>query len=236
MAWLAARPPAGVAQQLQERFMEVRQEDTELNLESIHRPDMQWFVVNTLTGQESNAQQYLKSQMRNAEMSGMIGDVRMPTEKVTETKNGKKKTTTHKFFPGYLLVQAAIYTVPDPAKPRKRILNTDCWRFITDTPGIIRFLGDDHPIPLTDQEVDDIFAQTDDQKAARPKVTYEPGEIVMILEGAFKGSSGPIDEVDPDRGRLKVTVTIFGRPVSVELEYWQVERQQVQAPVANVRG
>ena len=96
---------------------------------------------------------------------------------------------------------------------------------------IISFLGGDHPIPLTNQEVDDIFAQTDEQqKTARPKVTYEPGEIVTILEGAFKGSSGPIDEVDPDRGRLKVTVTIFGRPVSVELEYWQVERQQAPAP------
>ena len=73
------------------------------------------------------------------------------------------------------------------------------------------------------------FAQTAEQNAARPKVTYEPGEVVTILEGAFKGSSGPIDEVDPDRGRLKVTVTIFGRPVSVELEYWQVERQQAPA-------
>ena len=212
--------------------MEVRQEDTELDLASIHRPDMQWFVVHTLTGQEGNAQRYLQAQIPVAEMTDKIGDVRMPTEKVTETKNGKKKTTTRKFFPGYLLIQAAVYTVPDPSKPRKRILNTEVWRFINDTPGIISFLGGDHPIPLTNQEVDDIFAQTDEQqKTARPKVTYEPGEIVTILEGAFKGSSGPIDEVDPDRGRLKVTVTIFGRPVSVELEYWQVERQQ-QAPAA----
>ena len=210
--------------------MEVRQEDTELDLASIHRPDMQWFVVHTLTGQEGNAQRYLQSQIAVAEMTEKIGDVRMPTEKVTETKNGKKKTTTHKFFPGYLLVQAAVYTIPDPAKPRKRILNTEVWRFINDTPGIISFLGGDQPIPLTDKEVDDIFAQTNEQKAARPKVTYEPGEVVTILEGAFKGSSGPIDEVDPDRGRLKVTVTIFGRPVSVELEYWQVERQQTPAP------
>ncbi len=210
--------------------MEVRQEDTELDLASIHRPDMQWFVVHTLTGQEGNAQRYLQSQIAVAEMTDKIGDVRMPTEKVTETKNGKKKTTTHKFFPGYLLVQAAVYTIPDPAKPRKRKLNTEVWRFINDTPGIISFLGGDQPIPLTTKEVDDIFAQTNEQKTARPKVTYEPGEVVTILEGAFKGSSGPIDEVDPDRGRLKVTVTIFGRPVSVELEYWQVERQQAPAP------
>ncbi len=209
--------------------MEVRQEDTELDLASIHRPDMQWFVVHTLTGQEGNAQRYLQSQIAVAEMTDKIGDVRMPTEKVTETKNGKKKTTTHKFFPGYLLVQAAVYTIPDPAKPRKRKLNTEVWRFINDTPGIISFLGGDQPIPLTTKEVDDIFAQTNEQKTARPKVTYEPGEVVTILEGAFKGSSGPIDEVDPDRGRLKVTVTIFGRPVSVELEYWQVERQQAPA-------
>lgn len=210
--------------------MEVRQEDTELDLETMHRPDMQWFVVHTLTGQEAKAQKFLKTQIRSAEMAGLIGDVRMPTEKVTETKNGKKITSTRKFFPGYLLVQAAIYTVPDPSKPRRRVLNTACWRFITDSPGVIAFLGGDHPVPLTDKEVDDIFAQSDDQKAARPKVSYEPGEEVVILEGAFKGSSGPVDEVDPDRGRLKVTVTIFGRPVSVELEYWQVERKQQQQP------
>ena len=210
--------------------MEVRQEDTALDLETMHRPDMQWFVVHTLTGQEAKAQKFLKTQIRSAEMAGLIGDVRMPTEKVTETKNGKKITSTRKFFPGYLLVQAAIYTVPDPSKPRRRVLNTACWRFITDSPGVIAFLGGDHPVPLTDKEVDDIFAQSDDQKAARPKVSYEPGEEVVILEGAFKGSSGPVDEVDPDRGRLKVTVTIFGRPVSVELEYWQVERKQQQQP------
>ena len=210
--------------------MEVRQEDTELDLETMHRPDMQWFVVHTLTGQEAKAQKFLKTQIRSAEMAGLIGDVCMPTEKVTETKNGKKITSTRKFFPGYLLVQAAIYTVPDPSKPRRRVLNTACWRFITDSPGVIAFLGGDHPVPLTDKEVDDIFAQSDDQKAARPKVSYEPGEEVVILEGAFKGSSGPVDEVDPDRGRLKVTVTIFGRPVSVELEYWQVERKQQQQP------
>ena len=210
--------------------MEVRQEDTELDLETMHRPDMQWFVVHPLTGQEAKAQKFLKTQIRSAEMAGLIGDVRMPTEKVTETKNGKKITSTRKFFPGYLLVQAAKYTVPDPSKPRRRVLNTACWRFITDSPGVIAFLGGDHPVPLTDKEVDDIFAQSDDQKAARPKVSYEPGEEVVILEGAFKGSSGPVDEVDPDRGRLKVTVTIFGRPVSVELEYWQVERKQQQQP------
>lgn len=210
--------------------MEVRQEDTELDPETMHRPDMQWFVVHTLTGQEAKAQKFLKTQIRSAEMAGLIGDVRMPTEKVTETKNGKKITSTRKFFPGYILVQASIYTIPDPSKPRRRVLNTACWRFITDSPGVIAFLGGDHPVPLTDKEVDDIFAQSDDQKAARPKVSYEPGEEVVILEGAFKGSSGPVDEVDPDRGRLKVTVTIFGRPVSVELEYWQVERKQQQQP------
>lgn len=208
-----------------------------IDLETIHRPGMQWFCVHCLTGQENKAMQFLKAHIKNAEMEEMVGNVIMPTEMVSETKNKKKRTIKRKFFPGYLLVQAAIYITPDPSKPRKRILNTECWRFINDTPGIITFLGGDQPIPLTDKEVSDIFIQQDEHKdKARPKINFEPGEIVTILEGAFKGSSGPIDEVDPDRGRLKVTVQIFGRAVSVELEYWQVERVQQQAPDADIHG
>lgn len=195
--------------------------------DDIHREGMQWFVVHCLTGQEMRAKRYLEAQKIAAEFSGLVGMVVVPTERVTETKNNKKHTVSRKFFPGYLLVQAALWNVPNPAKPYKKTLNVPVWRFIKDIPGIIGFLGGEKPRALSEREVSDIFEQAEGGEGkTRVKVDYRIGELVLITEGAFKGSTGPIDKVDPDRGKLNVTVTVFGRPVAVELEYWQVERQE----------
>jgi transcriptional antiterminator NusG len=211
----------------------------DVNADTIHRPDMQWFVVHTMTGQEQKAMRHIEAQVKLADMGSEVGDVRMPTEKVTETKNNKKKTITRKFFPGYLLIQARIYLVPDPEKPRRKVVNTACWRFINDTPGIIGFLGGDHPIPLTRQEVDDVFAEIEVTKTkSRPKVVFEPGEYITITDGPFSHQTGTVSEVDPDRGRLKIVTDVFGRPTSVELEYWQVERvdNDPNASAADIHG
>lgn len=200
--------------------------------EEINREGMQWYVVHCLTSQESRAKRNLDASKITNEMQDKIGMVVVPTERVTETKQNKKKTVSRKFFPGYILVQAAVYTYPDSKRPYKKEIDNGVWNFIQRTPGIIGFLGSNtlkgekNPIPLTSREVSDIFEQArgEDGKA-RVKIDYEIGEIVQIIDGAFKGSSGPIDKVDPDRGKLNVTVTVFGRPVAVELEYWQVEKQ-----------
>ena len=201
--------------------------------EEINREGMQWFVVHTLTGQEMRAKRYIDAQKVSEELSGSIGMVVVPTERVTEMKQNKKRTISRKFFPGYLLVQAAVWHVPDPAKPYKKTLDIGVWRFIKDTPGIIGFLGGDKPHALSEREVSDIFEQASGEEGkSRVKVDYKIGEVVLITDGAFKGSSGPIDKVDPDRGKLDVTVTVFGRPTPVELEYWQVERQGAEQPAA----
>lgn len=178
----------------------------------------QWFVLHTLTGQEQKAKRFIEAQAKLQELDAYIGDVVIPTEKVSETKENKKTTVVRKFFPGYALINIALYD-----DDRKLMAAT--WRFIRDTPGVIGFLGGDKPVPLSQREVDAIFDQVEAKKdKVRPKVAFEPGELVTILEGAFKGSQGAITEVDPDRGRLKVNVMIFGKEVPVELEYWQVEK------------
>jgi transcriptional antiterminator NusG len=176
----------------------------------------QWFVLHTLTGQEQKVKRFIEAQARMQELESFVGDVVIPTEKVADSKT--KTTVVRKFFPGYALINLALYD-----DERKLIAAT--WRFIRDTPGVIGFLGGEKPVPLSQAEVDAIFDQVEAKKdKVRPKVVFEPGEPVTILEGAFKGSQGAITEVDPDRGRLKVNVMIFGKEVPVELEYWQVEK------------
>lgn len=177
----------------------------------------QWFVLHTLTGQEQKAKRYIEAQTRLQEMENYIGEVVIPTEKVADTK--KKTTVTRKFFPGYVLINLALYD-------DNRQIMEPAWRFLRETPGVIGFLGGEKPVPLAEGEVSAIFDQVEAKKdKVRPKVTFEPGEMVKIIDGPFMNFSGAIEEVDPDRGKLKVSVAIFGRNAPVELEYWQVERQ-----------
>ncbi|MBP5545325.1 MAG: KOW motif-containing protein [Kiritimatiellae bacterium] len=187
------------------------------------------YVVQTLTGQEKRAQTYLANQCDAAELGGSIGVVILPLETVFEVKEKKRVKKEMKFFPGYLFVQAKLYG-PDPARPRHEKLNVDVWRFVTNAPGIIGFLGGDHPHALKPREIADLADQAKGTEGKeRPKIDYKIGEMVLITDGAFKGSEGPIDMVDPDRGKLNVTVTVFGRPTPVELEHWQVERKVADA-------
>ena len=187
------------------------------------------YVVQTLTGQEKRAQTYLANQCDAAELGGSIGVVILPLETVFEVKEKKRVKKEMKFFPGYLFVQAKLYG-PDPERPRREKLRVDAWRFVTNAPGIIGFLGGDHPHALKPREIADLADQAKGTEGKeRPKIDYKIGEMVLITDGAFKGSEGPIDMVDPDRGKLNVTVTVFGRPTPVELEHWQVERKVADA-------
>jgi len=178
----------------------------------------QWFVLHTLTGQEQKVKRYVEAQGRLQAMTEYIGEIIIPTEKVSETKNGVKSTVTRKFFPGYVLIQLALYD-------EGRQLVEPTWRFLRETPGVIGFVGGARPMPLAAAEVDAIVNQVEAKKEkVRPKVAFEPGEMVKITDGPFMNFTGAVDEVDPDRGKLKVSVAIFGRSAPVELEYWQVER------------
>lgn len=182
----------------------------------------QWFVLHTLTGQELKVRRSIEARVRLEEMGNYIGEVMIPTEKVSEVKNGKKTTITRKFFPGYVLINLALYQ-------ENREVIEPTWRFLKETPGVIGFIGGDRPMPLSAKEVDDILNQTaEKEEKVKPKVIYEPGEAVKIIDGPFMSFVGTVDEVDPDRGKLKVSVAIFGRSAPVELEYWQVERADIE--------
>lgn len=177
-----------------------------------------WFVLHTLTGQEYKVQESIRRRVKQEEMEEFIGEVVIPTEKVSEVKKGVKSTTTRKFFPGYVLVNMALYD-------ESRQLRDKAWYFIRETAGIIGFVGGEKPVPLKPSEVDVIFNQVEEKKeSVKPKVVFEPGETVKITDGPFLNFSGVVEEVDPHRGKLKVSVAIFGRSAPVELEYWQVER------------
>ena len=180
----------------------------------------EWFVLHTLTGQEHKVQESIRRRAKQEEMESVIGEVIIPTEKVSEVKKGVKSTTTRKFFPGYVLVQVALYD-------EDRNLNDKVWYFIRETQGIIGFVGGERPAPLPPEEVGLVLNQVQDRKEkVKPKVVFEPGETVKITDGPFLNFNGVVEEVDPNRGKLKVSVAIFGRSAPVELEYWQVEREE----------
>ena len=179
----------------------------------------EWFVLQTLSGQENKARESMIRRIDLEEMGDLVEEVLIPTEKVSEVKQGKKTTTTRKFFPGYLLVKIELYD-------DERVMNEKSWYFAQQTPGIIGFVGGERPVPLKAHEVETILNQIEEKKEKiKPKINFEPGETVKISDGPFVSFSGVIEEIDPERGKLKVSVSIFGRSAPVELEYWQVERE-----------
>ncbi len=177
-----------------------------------------WFAVQTLSNQEQKAKSYLDKFVEIEEMGDRISQVLMPTETVSEIKSGKKSQRTRKFYPGYIFVQMRLYD--DDGN-----LDQEAWYFVKDAQGVINFVGGERPVPLKEEEIDRILKQvTDAEGKERPRIEYDIGEEVKINDGPFANLTGRIDEIDPERGRLKVSVSIFGRFTPVDLEYWQVER------------
>lgn len=180
--------------------------------------EKQWYVLHTLSGQENKVKESIERRARIEDLEDLIGRVLIPTEKVTETRGNRKTTTVKKFFPGYVLVEMALYDADRQMVER-------CWYFTQETPGIIGFVGGNKPVPLRPKEISTILEQVEEKKdKVRPKIIFEPGETVTIKDGPFENFSGIVEEVDPEHGKLKVSVSIFGRSAPVELEYSQVER------------
>ena len=191
----------------------------------------EWFVLHTLTGQENKAQRSIVARRKLEAMGDYIGECIIPTERVTEKKNGKSRTLTKKFFPGYVLAELALY---DEAKGLdengKKAIFERTWQFLRETPGVIGFVGGDRPQPLKQSEVDSILLDRPSAgaMAERPKVDFSVDETVKINDGAFMGLTGQVSMVDPDKGKLKVEVAVFGRKVPVDVEYWQVEKVSIE--------
>lgn len=171
-----------------------------------------WYVVHTQTGSEEKVKTALEKRIAQAGLNETITQVVIPTEQISEVRSGKKRISQRKFFPGYLLVEVS--------------LDEQAYLFIKNTPGVTGFIGlGRKPMPLPQKEVDSILKRTRETQAKpSPKIVFDIGEQVRIKDGPFVNFNGSIDEIHPEKGKLKVSVSIFGRSTPLELEYWQVEK------------
>jgi transcriptional antiterminator NusG len=178
----------------------------------------QWFALHTLSGQENKVKTYLERFKKAEELDDYIFEILLPTETVSEVKAGKKSTKVRKLYPGYVFVNMKLYD-----EEKKVIIKP--FYFVKDASGVIGFVGGEHPASLRQSEVDEIKARIEAATGKEvPKVSFEVGEELKITDGAFANLTGRVDEIDPARGKLKISVSIFGRFTPVELEYWQVQR------------
>ncbi|GAB2491718.1 transcription termination/antitermination protein NusG [Arenimonas alkanexedens] len=181
-----------------------------------------WYVVHAYSGFEHQVQRALDTRIARAEMQEKFGQVLVPTEEVIEMRGGQKRKSERKFFPGYVLVQ--IETHEDGGIPR---IDDDSWHLIKETPKVMGFIGGtaERPLPIQDSEADVILRRVQDGvDKPKPKVLFEPGEMVRVTEGPFNDFNGVVEEINYEKSRLRVAVLIFGRSTPVELEFGQVEK------------
>jgi len=173
---------------------------------------MKWYVVHAYSGFEFKAKQSLEERIRQFNFTGFFGDIRVPQETVVELVRGQKRTSNRKFFPGYILVHM--------------VMNQDTWHLVKETPKITGFVGDaSDPAPLTDEEVVRITSQVEEGASSpRSRMTFEQGDTVKVIDGPFTDFNGTIEDVKPEKGKVKVLISIFGRATPVELDFIQVEK------------
>ena len=174
--------------------------------------DKNWYIIHTYSGFEQKVADSLRGRAQAFGFSDKIGQILIPTEEVVELRAGKKVTSKRMLYPGYVLVQME--------------MNDQLWHEVKNTPRVTGFVGGGNsPVPLTAEEVNSIlYRQATSAERPRPKMTFERGEVVRIVDGPFANFSGKIDEINPERNTLRVMVTIFGRSTPVELDFLQVSK------------
>ncbi len=187
---------------------------------TIPPPNQQWYVVHVLSGQEQKVAKRIRALTEQEERKDKIYEVLVPTEMVSEVRRGKKTETKRKFYPGYIIVNMNLLTEDNS-------LVEDTWYFIKEMEGVIGFAGTkDRPIPMRQREVESMLAQIKEREdSVRPAISFEVGDTVKVADGPFESQNGIVEELDEEKGKLRVAVTIFGRSTPVELEFWQVERE-----------
>jgi transcription termination/antitermination protein NusG len=176
-------------------------------------PDMHWYVVHAYSGMEKSVERNIVERINRAGMQDKFGRILVPTEEVVEIKNGQRKTTERRFFPGYVFVEM--------------VMNDDTWHLVKHTNKVTGFLGGakTRPSPISDQEIQKIVGQMQEgSEKPRHKVEFVVGELIRIKDGPFTDFSGSVEEVNYDKNKVRVSVTIFGRSTPVELEFSQVEK------------
>jgi len=174
---------------------------------------LRWYVVHAYSGFEAKVKQSLLEHIKLNDMEALFGEILIPTEEVVEMRDGNKRRSERKFFPGYVLVQME--------------MTDESWHLVKDVPKVMGFIGGtkDKPAPITDKEAQSILNSVQEgTEKPKPKVLYEAGEVVRVTDGPFNDFTGVVEEVDYDKSRLKVAVSIFGRSTPVELDFGQVEK------------
>lgn len=172
-----------------------------------------WYVVHAYSGFEKQVMRSLTERIQRAEMEDRFGEVLVPTEEVVEMREGKKRKSERKFFPGYVLVQME--------------MDDATWHLVKECPKVMGFIGGtaDRPAPITNKEAELILQRVEDGvEKPRPKTLFEPGEVVRVTDGPFADFNGVVEEVNYEKSRVQVAVLIFGRSTPVELEFGQVEK------------
>jgi transcriptional antiterminator NusG len=172
-----------------------------------------WYVVHAYSGFEGQVKRSLEERIARAGMQDHFGEILVPTEEVVEMRGGQQRKSERKFFPGYVLVQME--------------MTDETWHLVKEVPKVMGFIGGtgDRPAPISDREADAILQRVrEGVEKPRPKVLFEPGEVVRVIDGPFNDFNGVVEEVDYEKSRLKVSVLIFGRSTPVELEFGQVEK------------
>lgn len=172
-----------------------------------------WYVVHAYSGYEKRVMTGLKERIELQGVQDQFGDVLVPTEEVVEIRDGKKRKSERKFYPGYVLVNM--------------VMNDETWHLVKSTPRVLGFIGGtaDKPAPITEREANEILQRVESgADKPRPKTVFEPGEMVRVTEGPFADFNGVVEEVNYEKNRLQVAVLIFGRSTPVELEFRQVEK------------
>ena len=171
-----------------------------------------WYGIHTYSGFENRVRLSLLDRIKNQGLEEHFGEVLIPSETVVELKKGEKRTSSRKFFPGYILVNME--------------LNDETWHVVKETSKVTGFVGGNNPVAIPDEEVMKITRRIEEgAEKPRPKVLFEVGETVRVVDGPFLNFSGVVEDVKPDKGKLRVMVSIFGRATPVELEFMQVEKQ-----------
>jgi transcriptional antiterminator NusG len=178
----------------------------------------QWYALHVLSGQEKKVKESLERRSKTEEMGDLVREVVIPTERVSEVKRGKKIESERKLHPGYVYINMFL-------RDEDKKLVDRTWYFIRETNGVIGFADGDNPQPIRASEVDTMLGQMRErEEKVLPKVAFTVGDKVKVGDGPFQNQEGLIEGVDMERGRLKVSVNMFGRSTSLELEYWQVDK------------
>lgn len=172
-----------------------------------------WYVVHAYSGLESQVKRSLEERIKLMHLEHKFGEILVPTEEVVEIRSGQKRKSERKFFPGYVLVQME--------------MDEETWHLVRHTPRVLGFIGGTHekPAPISDKEADEILQRIQEgTDKPRPKVLFEPGEVIRVTEGPFADFNGVVEEVNYEKNRLRVAVLIFGRSTPVDLDFSQVEK------------